>query len=104
MELLLLQSGGDSTSFFVMMGAIILVFYFFMVRPQNKKVKEQRTFLDELEKGDNVITGGGIHGKVNKIDGNIVTLEVGKGTFIRVEKDIISKDMSERLLDDGKKE
>ena len=102
MDILFLASEqGDPTSFFIMMGAVILVFYFFMVRPQNNKIKEQQAFLDDLEKGDRIITGGGIHGKIVKIDGDIVTLEVGKNTFIRVERDIISKEMSQRLENDS---
>lgn len=101
--MLFLASNDPNLSFFIMMGAIMLVFYFFMIRPQNNKVKQQRLFLEDLQKGDHVITGGGIHGKVYKIEDAIVTLEIGKGAFIRVEKDVISKEMTERLDSDDRK-
>lgn len=49
------------------------IFYFLLIRPQQKKAKEHRTLLDSLKKGDQVITAGGMHGKVTAIDENVVT-------------------------------
>ena len=74
---------------------ILVVFYFFMIRPQMTKQKEQTAFADSLEKGKEVVTASGIIGKINKIDGNVITLEVANGTFIRVVKSAISKEMTE---------
>lgn len=94
-------AGNAGTLNLLMIGMIFAVFYFFMIRPQNQKVKEQESFLHDLEKGDLVITAGGIHGKISKINENIITLEVSKNNFIRVQKDSISKDMSQRLENDS---
>lgn len=73
------------------------VFYFFMIRPQNKRQKEQRNFNAELQKGDEVVTAGGMLGKINKIEDNIITLDVGNKTFIRVTRSVISKEMTEGI-------
>jgi preprotein translocase subunit YajC len=74
---------------------IMVVFYFFMIRPQMKRQKEQQSFADSLEKGREVVTGSGMIGKINKIEGQVVTLEVANNTFIRVTKGSISKEMTE---------
>ncbi len=72
------------------------IVYFFMIRPQVKKQKEQSQFVDDIEKGDEVVTTSGIYGRVNKIDGNVVTLQVDTKTFIRFAKGAISKEMTEQ--------
>ncbi len=76
--------------------AIVAVFYLFILRPQSKMKKEQEEFMDQLEKGDEVVTGSGIFGRVNKVDGNIITLQVDTKTFIRVTKSAISKELTEQ--------
>jgi preprotein translocase subunit YajC len=81
----------------VFIGGIILVFWLFMIRPQAKKQKEQKSFMDDLQKGDKVVTASGILGQINKIEGDIVTLEVGTKTFIQMTRDAISKEMTERV-------
>ena len=81
---------------------IIVVFYFFFIRPQNKKQKEQANFTDEVQKGDNVVTASGILGKINKIEDNIITLEVGSKTYIQVTRNAISKEMTEAIYPTAK--
>ena len=86
----------------VLMGSwpILLMFvviYFFFLRPQANRQKAQDKFLTELEKGAEVVTASGILGRINKIDGNIVTLQVDTKTFIKVTKSAISKDMTESV-------
>jgi preprotein translocase subunit YajC len=61
------QQGGGSFQL-IMMVAIIGVFYFFMIRPQAKKAKEQKKFIDNLQKGDKIVTIAGIHATVNKVN------------------------------------
>jgi preprotein translocase subunit YajC len=75
----------------IMMGAIILVFWLFMIRPQAKKAKEQKKFIDNLQKGDKIVTIAGIHGIVNKIneDGTL-QLEVNPGSYLKIEKSALS--------------
>ena len=75
----------------IMMGAIILVFWLFMIRPQAKKAKEQKKFIDNLQKGDKIVTIAGIHGVVYKIneDGTL-QLEVTPGSYLKIEKPALS--------------
>ena len=74
---------------------MFVVIFFFFIRPQAKKQKEQVKFLDALDKGEEVVTTSGIIGRVNKIEGSIVTLAVAEKTFIRVTKGSISREMTE---------
>jgi preprotein translocase subunit YajC len=73
--------------FVIMIG----IFYFMLIRPQQKKAKEHRALLDALKKGDNVVTAGGIYGKVTSVDENIVNLEVSNGVTIKIKKGHISE-------------
>ena len=83
---------------------IMVVFYFFMIRPQQKRQKEQNVFADSLEKGKEVVTASGMIGKINKIEGSVVTLQVANGIFIRVTKNSISKEMTETFASSLKDE
>lgn len=73
---------------------IIIVFYFFIMRPQSQKAKKQDNFLKDLEKGAEVVTASGILGKINKIEDQIVTLQIDQKTFIRVTRNSISEEMT----------
>ena len=88
--------GKSSSSFsLIFMGLMILVFWMFMIRPQAKKAKQQKTFINDLKKGDKVVTIAGIHGTINKIneDGTL-QLEVSPGSYIKIEKSTISLEWS----------
>ena len=89
---ILLQAQAPSNPYiqYVIFGGIIVVFYFFMIRPQQKKAKDQKKFIDEVKKGDYVITIGGAHGHVAELDGDTFILEVEKGGRIRFNKSAIS--------------
>ncbi len=82
------QPGGYST--FIMMGVFILVLYFIMLRPQQKRAKQHRDMLSALAKGDEVITGGGLLGKITHIGEQFITLSVADNTEIRIQKSAIS--------------
>lgn len=100
LETILLQApdaGSGGVINFVIIGGILLVFYFFMIRPQQKKQKDQKKFINEIKKGDSVVTVGGIHGKVIAIDENTVTLEVDRGARIKFEKGSISLESSKAV-------
>lgn len=77
--------------------AMFVVIYFFMIRPQTKKTKEQQTFVTEMQKGDEVVTSSGIIGRINKIEDNIVHLQIDSKTFVKVLKSAVSKEMSAAL-------
>lgn len=69
---------------------IFAVMYFFMIRPQIKKQKKEREYRSALQKGDKVITIGGIHGKITDIKEDTVIIEVHGGTTLKVEKTAVS--------------
>ncbi|KAA8486369.1 preprotein translocase subunit YajC [Arcticibacter tournemirensis] len=81
----------------IMFGLIIVVFYFFMIRPQMKKAKDQKKYIDELKRGDKVITTAGIHGKIVDITDTTFLIEVESGTKIRFDKSAISLEASKAL-------
>jgi preprotein translocase subunit YajC len=66
------------------------IFYFLLIRPQQKKAKEHRALLDALKKGDQVVTAGGMHGKVSALDDQVVTLEVAPGVNVKINKGFIA--------------
>lgn len=79
----------------VIYGALLVVIWFFFIRPQSKKAKEQATFAVGLEKGDKVVTSGGIHGRIVKVEENgSVLLEVDTNVKIRIEKTGISMELT----------
>jgi preprotein translocase subunit YajC len=70
--------------------AIFVVFYFLLIRPQQKRVKEQRAMIEALQKGDEVVTAGGVVGKITKLDENYVSLETAGGTTLAVQRSAVS--------------
>jgi preprotein translocase subunit YajC len=91
--MILLQGAGGMSLIFPL--AMFAVFFFFIIRPQMKRQKEQQTFADSIEKGREVVTASGIFGKITKIDGQIVTLQIADKVSIRVTKGSISKELTE---------
>ncbi|HTD41770.1 MAG TPA: preprotein translocase subunit YajC [Mucilaginibacter sp.] len=97
---ILLQAGaGGLGGFgsFVPLVLIIVVFYFFMIRPQVKKQKDQKKYVEELKKGDKVITTAGIHGKIVDVAETTFLVETEGGHKIRFEKSAISLESSKAL-------
>ena len=89
-------AGGGILGQVFLFGSIILIMYFFMIRPQQKKQKETKKFIEEIKKGDDVVTIGGIHGKVYSVDGDTVQLELDRGLKVTVEKSAISMDFTKK--------
>jgi preprotein translocase subunit YajC len=88
--------GGSSGLIF--MGLIMVVFWLFFIRPQAKKAKQQKTFIQDLQKGDKVVTIAGIHGRINKInDDATLDLEVRPGSYLTIEKSSISMEWTNQL-------
>ncbi|MBD0332602.1 MAG: preprotein translocase subunit YajC [Chitinophagaceae bacterium] len=98
MNVYLLQAPGFGGFQFVFLGLMILVFWLFFIRPQAKKAKQQKTFIDNLQKGDKVVTIAGIHGNINKVneDGTVM-LEINPGSYIKIEKSAISMEWTTQL-------
>lgn len=80
--------------FLIMIVAMFAIMWFFMIRPQQKKQKEIQKFQNSLQKGEHVVTGGGIYGTVKSIDlaRGIVEVEIASGVTIRVDKGSVFKD------------
>jgi preprotein translocase subunit YajC len=78
------------------MVGMLVVFYFFIIRPQQKKQKDQKKFINEIKKGDSIITIGGIHGKIFEIMDDTIILEVEKGGKMKLEKSSISLEASKK--------
>jgi preprotein translocase subunit YajC len=99
MTAILLQTPqGGGTFQLVMLGGIIVVFWFFMIRPQAKKAKEQKKFIDNMQKGDKVVTIAGIHGTIYKVnEDNTVLLEVNPGSYLKIERSSISLEWSQAI-------
>lgn len=74
---------------------VFVVFYFFMIRPQMKKQKELTKYRDSLQKGDRVVTTGGLYGKVAEVKDNIVMVDVGGDIRLKIDKSAVLKDPSD---------
>jgi preprotein translocase subunit YajC len=86
------EGGGIST--LILFGGIFIIFYFFFIRPQQKKQKDQKKFIEEVKKGDNIVTIGGIHGKAVEVDDTTVTIDVDRGVKIKFLKSAVSLEAS----------
>lgn len=71
---------------------LIAIFYFFMIRPQNKKQKEIKKFRDALQKGDKVVTAGGIYGVIKEVKENVIVLTIAHDITINVDKGSVYQD------------
>jgi preprotein translocase subunit YajC len=92
------QAPGFGGFQFIFLGLMIVVFWLFFIRPQAKKAKQQKTFTENLQKGDKIVTIAGIHGSINKVneDGTI-NLEVNPGSYLKIEKSAISMEWTNQL-------
>src|SRR5688500_18189857 len=99
MNIYLLQAQPGFGGFqFIFLGLMIVVFWLFFIRPQAKKAKQQKGFIDNLQKGDKVVTIAGIHGVVNRMnDDGTIQLEINPGSYIKMEKSSISMDWTAAL-------
>lgn len=85
-------SGGAQgiLSMLPMIAILVFFMYFMVIRPQSKRTKEQKKLMDSLQKGDEVMTIGGILGKIEKIDADLVTLTIAENTIVTIQKNAIS--------------
>lgn len=91
------QGGIGAWSNLIMIGLIIIVFYFFMIRPQMKKAKDQKKYMENLKKGDRIVTIGGIHGKIAEIADTTFIIEVEGGNRLKIQKAAVSMDATVTL-------
>ncbi|MBV6512869.1 MAG: preprotein translocase subunit YajC [Ignavibacteriales bacterium] len=98
MKILIAQQAQDPTgnliSTIVMFGAIFAIFYFMVMRPQQKRAKEREKMLANVQKGDKVVTSGGLHGTVAGMEDNIIILQVSDNVKLKFEKAAITTVLS----------
>jgi len=82
------EGGGDMNTIMSLLPIFLIfgIFYLFLIRPQQKKAKEHKQMLENIKKGDSVMTQGGIFGKVTAVDGNVLTVEIADKIRVRVSR------------------
>jgi preprotein translocase subunit YajC len=83
--------GGQGSSMYTFLPLILLfaVFYFLLIKPQQKKAKQHKTFMESLKKGDSVITSGGLYGKITGITDEAITLEIAEKVRVKVSRSAV---------------
>ncbi len=81
--------GGSLMSTVIMFGAIFAIFYFMIIRPQQKRAKEREKLLSNIEKGDKIITSGGVHATIVGIEEKTVLIEIAPNVKIKIERSAI---------------
>ena len=93
------QSPDPLASLILPIGLVVL-FYFFLIRPQSKRQKEHKQLVSELQKGEEVLTSGGILGKVTNVSDDFVTLEIAKDVSLNVQKNAVQTIMPKGTIKD----
>ena len=81
---------GDALTSFLPLIVIFVIFYFLLIRPQSKKAKEQKLMIGALAKGDEIVTNGGVLGKIIKVGDSFIELEVADGINLKVQRHAVS--------------
>lgn len=100
MNLIIAQATPDPTgnliSTVVMFGAIFAIFYFMVMRPQQKRAKEREKMLSNIQKGDKVVTSGGLHGTIAGMEDNTILLQVSDNVKLKFEKAAVTSVLSNK--------
>ncbi|MBB1647200.1 MULTISPECIES: preprotein translocase subunit YajC [unclassified Sphingobacterium] len=95
MNTVLLQAaGGAGYGQLIMMVGLVVVFYFFMIRPQMKKQKDHKKYIEQLGVNSKVVTTAGIHGRIVEVSDTTFLVDVGSGVKIRFDKSAVALDAS----------
>ena len=90
--------GGGAFGQIILLVVFVGVFYFLLIRPQQKRMREQQAMLSRLAAGDEVVTSGGILGRITEVSDTFVTLEIAEGVRIKVQKAQITQLMPKGTL------
>ena len=93
------QGGGIVT--FLPMIVLLVIFYFLLIRPQQKRQKQHKEMLASITKGDEIVTMGGLLGKVVDLNDNFMTLEIAKGTQVKVQRSLVQAMMPKGTIKDA---
>ena len=83
------SDGGGGFASLIPLVLIMVIFYFLLIRPQQKKLKEHRNLIGQLKKGDTIITGGGLYGKVTDVKDDTLKVDIADGVRVKVKRDTI---------------
>jgi len=92
------QPAGGGIEFFIMIGIFFLIMYFMIIRPQSKRAKEHKKLIEALAKGDEVVTNGGLLGRITEVGDSFVKIEVADGVAIKVQKNAVASVMPKGTL------
>ncbi len=96
--LLQASAAGGGLQQILMIGLIIIIFYFFMIRPQMKKAKTEKQFKESIQKGDKVVTIGGLHGRITEVNDKTFMIEVDTNVRLKIEKSAISAEATKQYM------
>ncbi len=88
--------GGGGAQGLIMMVVIFAIFYFILIRPQQKKMKEHKKLVEELKKGDEIITSGGIFGTVEGLTPDTLTVKIAEGTKVKITRSSVAGVVTEK--------
>jgi preprotein translocase subunit YajC len=77
-------------SFFIMIGIFFLIMYFMIIRPQSKRAKEHKQLIESLSKGDEVVTNGGLLGKITEVGESFIQIEISQGVAVKIQKNAVA--------------
>jgi len=92
---------GGGIEFFIMIGIFFLIMYFMIIRPQSKRAKEHKVMVDSLSKGDEVVSNGGLLGKITSVGDSFVDLQVAEGVEIKVQKSAVASVLPKGTIKDS---
>ncbi|MEA3412788.1 MAG: preprotein translocase subunit YajC [Pseudomonadota bacterium] len=84
------QAQGGGIEFFIMIGIFFLIMYFMIIRPQSKRAKEHKVMVNSLSKGDEVVSNGGLLGKITSVGDSFVDVQVAEGVEIKLQKSAVA--------------
>src|SRR5918992_4267601 len=97
---LIAQQSGSNVTFLISLVLMVAIFYFLLIRPQQRRVRQQRQLVDSLHVGDEVVTIGGLFGTILEIDDETVTIDAGSGTRLRYLKQAVARKFVEENEDE----
>ena len=92
---LLAQTGGSNLTFLLSLVLMVAIFYFLLIRPQQRRARQQRSLVESLDVGDEVVTIGGLFGRIMELDDETVTIDSGAGTRLRYLKQAVARKLVE---------
>ncbi|MBE9564250.1 MAG: preprotein translocase subunit YajC [Proteobacteria bacterium] len=95
-------SSPDPIASLILPIGLVILFYFFLIRPQSKRQKEHKNMVSDLQKGEEVLTSGGILGKITGVNDDFITLEIAKDTVLTIQKNAIQTIMPKGTIKDQK--